>query len=272
MEDGHKVADPLPVHSHIGQGYRRNMEELWRFFAVYDGHGGREAMEWLETHLHHAVATELQLLKACKTGHHDSDTVATAITRAFKKVDTQLASLGAFKYGSTATVALIHESTSGKMLYVANVGDSRAVLIGGQAPKQLSIDHHVSNAAEAARVEQDGGFIFRHRVCGSLSVTRAMGDHELKGEGGGVSCVPDVSACKVSGAKALVIASDGLWDVMDGWDVQELLEEQICQAAQREKDPEFVRDRLCSTAARTLVENAKHRGSHDNICAVVVFL
>lgn len=272
MEDGYKVVDPLPVLNNHNHGYRRMHDEHWRFFAVYDGHGGREAMEWSESHLHHLVAAELQSLKGSEASHHDHDAVAAALTRAFKKIDGQLASLGAFKYGSTATVALIHDSPSGKMLYVANVGDSRAILIGGQAPRQLSVDHHATNAAEVARVEGDGGFVFRNRVCGCLSVTRALGDHELKGECGGVSCVPDVSACRVSGARALVIASDGLWDVMDGWGAQEILEEYISQAQQRETEPEFIADRLCGTAARALVECAKSRGSHDNICALVAFL
>merc|ERR1712216_581744 len=191
---------------------------------------------------------------------------------AFKKVDGQLAALGAFKYGSTATVALIRETPTGKTLYVANVGDSKAFLIGGQAPKQLSVDHHVSNLSEAARVEHEGGFIFRHRVCGSLSVTRALGDHELKGEGGGVSCLPDVSVIKLSGAKALVMASDGVWDVMNGFDVQEVLEDAVFQATLGETEPVFIRDNLSKTAAHALVDAAKNRGSRDNICALVVLL
>jgi len=273
MEDGHKVVDPLPVHSHVGgKGSGRVLDGHWRFFAVYDGHGGRQAMEWLETHLHHAVATELQSLRVPETGHYDREAIATRLTQAFKKVDGQLASLGAWKYGSTATVALIHDSPAGKALYVANVGDSRAVLIGGPDVKQLSVDHHASNPVEAARVEQDGGIIFRRRVCGSLSVTRAFGDHELKGKDGGVSCVPDVSACKLLGARALVIATDGVWDVLDGFDVQEILEDSIWQSMQKDTLPKTSGDRLCGDAAQALVDCAKSRGSHDNICALVAFL
>lgn len=273
MEDGHKIVDSLLAHGHdSSQSPGRVLGDHWRFYAVYDGHGGHEAMDWLEIHLHHLVAAELQLLKTPETGCYDRGDVAAALAKAFEKVDEQLAGLGAWKYGSTATVALLHDSPMGKMLYVANVGDSRAVLIGGPSVKHLSVDHHTSNPSEAARVERDGGFIFRKRVCGSLSVTRALGDHALKGEGGGVSCIPDVSASKVLGGKALVVASDGLWDVLTGAEVQEILEEIISQAAQKDKHPEFIGDQLRRTAARTLVECAKKRGTHDNICVLVAFL
>lgn len=266
MEDGHQVVDPLPVPG-LAHG------ECWRFFAVFDGHGGHQAMEWLQIHLHHLFAAELQLLSVPDQGCcHNRGPVVAAITKAFRNADKKLASLGAHKYGSTATVALVHESPAGKMLYVANVGDSRAVLIGGMSVKQLSVDHHTSNPLEAARVERDGGCIFRKRVCGCLSITRALGDHDFKGEGGGVSCVPDVSACKVLGRKVLVLASDGLWDVLNGSDVQMLLEDLVHEAVQKERGPEFIGGALGSIVAHALVERAKKLGSHDNICAVVAFL
>jgi serine/threonine protein phosphatase PrpC len=273
MEDGHKIADPLPLHTlHGCRTMGSAIDEQWRFFAVYDGHGGRQAMEWLEQHLHHFVANELQSLKPSQPGKYDRASVADALKNAFKQADHELATLGAWKYGSTATVALIHESLAGKTLYLANVGDSRAVLVSGNAVKQLSADHHATNPVEAARVERDGGCIFRKRVCGALSVTRALGDLEFKQEGGGVSCEPDVSVCSVHGAKALVIASDGVWDVLNGVDVKEILEDCIVNAMEKATGPAIVGDRLSGTAAQALVDRAKDLGSRDNICALVTFL
>jgi len=266
-EDGHKVRDPLSVGGVNG----RALDERWRFFAVYDGHGGRECVNWLEPYLHHIIAAELHTLKTCAAGHPDQSVVAAALKRAFKKADEQLAFQEVRTSGSTATVALVHDSTGGKMLYVANVGDSRAVLVGGSSVRQLSVDHHASNPEEVARVESDGGCVFRRRVGGILSVTRAFGDFELKGDGGGLTCEPDVSVCRVRGAKALVLASDGLWDVLDGMSVRRVLEDSVCRAM-KETSPGYLGDMLCATAAHNLVEHAKHLGSHDNICALVVFL
>lgn len=264
-EDGHKVQDPLLIQ---GQAYG----EHWRFFAVYDGHGGRQSCDWLESHLHHFVAAELQRLPIPDTGHPAHSAVSAALKEAFKQADQQMASACTGHSGSTATVALVHETSAGKMVFVANVGDSRAVILSGSGAKQLSVDHHATNPDEVARVERDGGCVFRHRVAGVLSVTRAFGDYELKGDCGGVSCVPDVSACQIHGARALVLASDGLWDVLDGMSVQQILEESINEAIHKETCPEYLVDLLCATAARDLVERAKEQGSHDNICALVVFL
>jgi serine/threonine protein phosphatase PrpC len=209
-------------------------------------------------------------LKTPASGHIELASVTVAVTKAFKKADEKLASLGAWKHGSTATIALIHDSAVGKMLYVANVGDSRAVLVGGPVAKQVSVDHHATNKSEVQRIERSGGCIFRKRVFGTLSVTRAFGDHEFK-SGAGVSCVPDVSSHRVHGGKALVVASDGVWDVLDGADVQEILEDCICQALSKDTVADQ-RSTLQNCAAQAVVACAKERGSHDNICALVVFL
>jgi serine/threonine protein phosphatase PrpC len=273
MEDGHQIFDPLPVSKCIeGQIGGRHPDEHWSFFAVYDGHGGRQAVDWLEAHFHTVVASELQTLSILETGHHDHSAVVASLTRAFQKIDTQLATLGAWKYGSTATVALVHTSFAGKTLYVANVGDSRAVLVGGPCVHQLSTDHRATDPAEVARVQSEGGLVFRKRVGGVLSVSRALGDHQLKGECGGVSCVPDVSVTEVHGAKALVMASDGLWDVLNAASVQNILQNCIQSGIESRSIPEQLRDRLSNSAAQALVEAAMQEGSRDNILALVAFL
>jgi len=114
--------------------------------------------------------------------------------------------------------------------------------------------------------------VFRKRVGGVLSVSRALGDHQLKGECGGVSCVPDISVTEVDGASALVIASDGLWDVLHADAVQDILKNCIHSGIDNRSTPEQLRDRLSNSAAQALVEAALQQGSRDNILAVVAFL
>lgn len=226
-------------------------------------------MSWLEANFHNAIATELQHL-GLSDGCSDELSVRAALVRAFKAADEKLESLGEANCGSTATVALLHETQGERTLYVANVGDSRAILIGGSSVAQLTIDHIATNPNEIARVESEGGAIFRRRVWGALSVTRSMGDHDFKT--GGVSCAPDIFAGKVAGANALVIASDGLWDVMDGEDVKKVLEDSISNAMEVTPEPKCLATSLQRTAAQDLVDCAKEKGSCDNICVVVVFL
>ena len=50
------------------------------------------------------------------------------------------------------------------------------------------------------------------RVSGTLAITRALGDLELKTEG--VSNIPDIEVFEITQkTQMLVVASDGLWDV-----------------------------------------------------------
>ena len=85
--------------------------------------------------------------------------------------------------GCTANVALI----VGKTLYVANAGDSRAVLCRDGKPLDMSKDHKPDDDGEKKRIERAGGFVSDGRVngiiinnLGNLSLSRALGDLEYK--------------------------------------------------------------------------------------------
>ena len=56
--------------------------------------------------------------------------------------------------GSTAVTAIL---INGRKLWVANVGDSRAVLLKGGEAIQMSIDHDPN--AERGAIENRGGFV-----------------------------------------------------------------------------------------------------------------
>jgi len=51
-----------------------------------------------------------------------------ALENVFKKIDSQLALMDADHCGSTACVAVVRREINHNVLYVANVGDTRAVL------------------------------------------------------------------------------------------------------------------------------------------------
>jgi protein phosphatase 1L len=56
--------------------------------------------------------------------------------------------------GSTAVTAIL---VNGRKLWVANVGDSRAVLLKGGEPIQMSVDHDPN--VERSVIENRGGFV-----------------------------------------------------------------------------------------------------------------
>uniref|UniRef100_A0A7S0FXG6 Protein-serine/threonine phosphatase n=1 Tax=Pyrodinium bahamense TaxID=73915 RepID=A0A7S0FXG6_9DINO len=255
MEDGQKVIDPF-------LSPEDNQEGRWGFFAVYDGHGGRQAVDYCEERLHEVVLQELQNLSPEKD-------VSAALRGAFEKIDGELAMLGAWRTGCTATVALVHRTPSAATLYVANVGDSRAVLFGSVGTRRISNDHRASDPAEAARIAEEGGLVRHGRVGGQLIVSRSLGDHHLKGCG--VSCVPEVHESDVGGDRALVIASDGLWDGLQDAEAGEVVDRCVERAVAQGGGEKAIAQCLRETTARDLVESAKERGSRDNILALVVF-
>lgn len=258
MEDGHKVVDPLR------RGRGRD-QELWGLFCVLDGHGGRSEVEYVEATLQDALLAEL-------SGHNSGagTDVPAALTTTFRKIDSQLAMLGAWNSGCTATVAVTHQQGASFNVHVANVGDSRAVLVDSAGmSRRVSTDHRACDAAETERVVAEGGIVRHGRVGGQLSVSRSLGDHHLKGSG--VSCVPDVCSFSLVGeAAALVIASDGLWDALSDEDVGMVVKSCI-EEAQGRGSKHAVAQYLRENVSRILVQSAKERGSRDNILVLTVF-
>ena len=94
--------------------------------------------------------------------------------------------------------------------YIANVGDSSAFLIlKDGTTKPLTEEHRVSNPIEVERVAQKGGKIYRRRLEGELTLTRAIGDNRLENKG--LTYEPYIERVSLDGnSKWMVIASDGL--------------------------------------------------------------
>lgn len=74
--------------------------------------------------------------------------------------------------GCAAVVALLHKNK----LYVANAGDSRAVLCWGGKAVDLSVDHKPDDPVERQRIQNAGGTVTQDgRVNGGLNLSRALG-------------------------------------------------------------------------------------------------
>lgn len=113
--------------------------------------------------------------------------------------------------GSTALCALIRE----QKLYVANAGDSKAIIIKREGVMDLTKEHRATNQEEKLRIEKMGGFIIVHKsrylVQGSLQITRSFGDQKYKKY---ISCEPDIVEYSLSADdQIMLMGSDGFWDV-----------------------------------------------------------
>lgn len=246
MEDGHKIIDQL----YAGNG------QQWSMYAVYDGHGGRVVTDKCLQLMHEIVLAELVALPDFPTP--EPNNVRRALEKSFVAMDEAISKKEAWNCGATCTVTLIHASGgSTRKLYVANVGDSRCVLISGDKAIRSSFDHRASDPEEIVRVQSLGGVISRGRVGGQLMLTRALGDFSLKKCG--VTCLPFTKCHLLKPCDFVIIASDGLWDVLSDVEAG-----RMCLAA-RQKDGNE------SIVAKMLVDTAMTRGSTDNITCVVVF-
>lgn len=235
---------------------------LTHFFAVYDGHGGKRAAAWAHEHL---VANLLET-RMDPDDHGDvADALDEASVQAFLQTDREFLSHAALRGmpdGSTAVTCMLQPPAAPggpRRLLVANLGDSRCCLVRGDGSAvALSDDHKPNRPDERARVQAAGGhvvFAGCWRVQGDLAVSRAFGDSHLKRYG--VSAEPELSRYDLAeGDAQLVLASDGLWDVVD--------EAQCGHVLRRCPEP--------LDAARALCEMATQRGSMDNITVLVVAL
>lgn len=88
---------------------------------------------------------------------------------------------GAGDLGATACLAYTTlNEKSEKVLYVANIGDTRAVMSSEKRAVRLSMDHKATEPLEIERISKANGIIAKNRLGGQLAVTRAFGDFDLK--------------------------------------------------------------------------------------------
>jgi len=238
------------------------------YFAVYDGHGGRQVVDFVTAQLHENVLRELR----------QTNSVPDALVQAFQATDEEMVRRNIMTSGCTACVCLLQEERHAKVIYTAHLGDSRAVMArGGNATRLTSMtDHKATDPLEAKRVIEAGGQIFNDRVNGMLAMTRALGDHVLKMPilpNDVVSNVPDITSTDLSSQDSFVIvACDGLWDVMNDQQGVELVNECLRELTPIARRLEAEGRSVSEILARMLVEEALARGSGDNISCLVIFL
>ena len=117
-----------------------------------------------------------------------------------------------------------------------------------------------SSQDEQQRIEAAGGMVIwmgAWRVNGNLSVSRAIGDGPDKKFVTGDS---DVVCHELDGTEDyIVIACDGLWDVLNGEEVMRCVYKHLSSGGSKQG------------VAKALVEAACKEGSTDNITVVVIF-
>eukprot|EP00698_Gefionella_okellyi_P003570 TRINITY_DN1335_c0_g1_i1.p1 TRINITY_DN1335_c0_g1~~TRINITY_DN1335_c0_g1_i1.p1 ORF type:complete len:867 (-),score=151.57 TRINITY_DN1335_c0_g1_i1:2032-4632(-) len=169
------------------------------YIALFDGHAGAGAMQIAVSRMHEDIATRLSMM--------GTDQAAEALLESMAAVNKCI--VERTEAGAVALVALV----IGAKLYVASLGDSRAVLYKTKGYTRLTTDHKATDENEANLVRERGGFVTDDgRLCGVLAVSRALGDRELLPF---VGTHPDISVFDLtSDCEGVVLGCDGVWDVL----------------------------------------------------------
>jgi len=214
--------------------------------------------------LRHVSSTPFREMRA-ERGH-----MSQTFCRAFAATDKSVYNQGVFDGSCTACCCVLRKEGSSEVFYTAHVGNTRAVLSrGGLAVRLTAIsDHKPTDFNELSRVHMAGGAVFNGLANGMPAIARALGDYSLKAPfqaRDSVSSVPDISTMLLEAQDEFIImACDGLWDVMTDQDAVNLVRQT------------FNNNRKMGSAApdilaHVLVQEALCRGTTDNVTCAVVF-
>lgn len=282
-------------------GVHETLDEDGSFFAaVYDGHGpdGAPCSHFVKDKLPSLIKRSIKLLgkKSSQLSSHEAH---YALSQAHIDCNDDLHACSSIndKYSGTTAISL-YLSAAGQSITVSNVGDSRAVM-GAEMQSNcvavpLSKDQTPHRAEEAKRCQQNGARILSMgqidpstrqegeedvedppRVWAAKGMfpgtafTRSLGDSVA--ETLGVFAEPEQMTLKLSASsKLLVLASDGIYDVLDNQQVVSLCYQYF------NKGPE--------EACKALIEKSHHAwlcqeeclddeeaASYDDMTAIVVF-
>jgi serine/threonine protein phosphatase PrpC len=233
MEDGHCMID----------GFRGRDDE--GLYAIYDGHGGRGAVLQVQKQFHDVIQTFID----------ENESVNEAFAAAYGFMDGELATQDYMHCGTTSITCYIRKEGETRKLYVANCGDARVVINQGGQARRLTQDHKCGVEEEDERIRAEGGIVLHGRVNGILAVSRALGDHAMKQW---VISKPYQEELVLDETHThLVLACDGIWDVLSDQEVVDLI-----------KDSELTAQEM----AEKLLKSSLERGSKDNISVMVILL
>jgi serine/threonine protein phosphatase PrpC len=187
--------------------------------AIFDGHGGGEASEFCARNIKTAICRRLNEFSASL---QDWDSV---IWNALKLSCVDLDRACGGTSGTTANIVL----RIGSELWVANVGDSRAVLVDRKGKgTSLSEDAKLDYEKYVKGVEKRHGKVYKDsdgdlRINNSLAVARAIGDHHLQGAANPRPKIVKVQLPDNATGFHLLQCCDGIFDIGSSKEVAEML-------------------------------------------------
>ncbi|KAF4363890.1 hypothetical protein F8388_007902 [Cannabis sativa] len=275
------------------------------FVGVYDGHGGPETSRYINDHL-------FPHLKRF-TSEQQSMSV-DVIRKAFQATEEGFLSLVTRQWPMKPQIAAVGSCclvgvVSGGSLYIANLGDSRAVL--GRAVRatgevlaiQLSAEHNASiesvrQELHSMHPEDSQIVVLKHnvwRVKGLIQISRSIGDVYLKKSEFNreplyakfrlrepfkkpiLSADPSITVHELQSQDQFVIfASDGLWEHLSNQEAVDIVQNHPRSGSARRLVKtalqEAAKKREMRYSDLKKIDRGVRRHFHDDITVIVIFL
>lgn len=232
-QDSYGVGDPFnhtrQINQDIAEMDSDASKQMGLLLVVCDGMGGHTAGE---------VASRLGVESILEEYYHSSQgNHMELLKRAFFQANQRIYAQGEGSMGTTGVAALFHH----RVLYIANVGDSRAYLIRNKEIRQVTKDHSlVAEQLDAGLITSEQARTANYRNM----ITRALGyrpDVEV-----------DVFTEHPQPGDLVVLSSDGMHGLIDDQEIVEI-----------------VNHLPLDEAVTKLITVSNQRGGPDNITVVV---
>jgi serine/threonine protein phosphatase PrpC len=220
-------------------------------FGVYDGHGGSWVSKYLEANIPNYYMNKKFVPPFDDDFHR----------KVFMLIQSELLKnkLG-YSSGSTCLLNIMYKYNNSIFMNVINLGDSRMVIVNSKGISQsITKDHKPDDSVEKSRLTKMGGEIYKdsegvYRI-GDLSLSRAFGDGDNAPY---ISQKPDIFVKKITPeTKYIVMACDGLWDIIDSEDLGSVINKILKKKNQ---------DNIAVGLANWALDN----GSTDNVSVIVI--
>ncbi|KAG2706054.1 hypothetical protein I3760_05G086500 [Carya illinoinensis] len=275
------------------------------FVGIYDGHGGPETSRYINVHLFQhlkrftAEQQSMSMDVIRKAFQATEDGFLSLVTREWP-IKPQIAAVG-----SCALVGII----CGGTLYIANLGDSRAVLgrvvraTGEVLAIQMSMEHNaciesVRQELQSLHPNDSQIVVLKHnvwRVKGLIQISRSIGDVYLKKsefnreplyskfrlrepfERPILSSEPAISVHQLQPHDQFIIfASDGLWEHLSNQEAVDMVQNHPHNGSARRLVKaalqEAAKKREMRYSDLKRIDRGVRRHFHDDITVIVVFV
>lgn len=242
-------------------------------YGIYDGHNGARAATFTADHLP-------KILTKLAVQHKSLDSLEKGMkklmTELYKSVDTSFLKEArshkpAWKDGTTATTLYLLND----VFYVANIGDSKAIVCRQKAEKnviiELTEDHNPQKYEERERIEKAGGVVKNGRIDGVIEVSRSIGDGQFKTRG--VTCIPHVKKFTLTAEdKFIIVACDGLWKSFANEDAVQFVLDSLKKSEEKEDVMERGKRAQWELVASEMAAEAVRRRCGDNVSLLILVL